>query len=70
MDIGNGAGQHAVLDFFPLRDTWFFKPYIQRVEIGEAGHRLPQTAPRILNVLLDCPFSQPEAGLQKFVSNR
>ena len=40
-------------DLRPLRDTTRFEPGIQRIEIGEARHGLPQPSARILHVLLD-----------------
>ena len=56
VDIGDGAGQNAVLDLRPLRDALCLKPSVERVEIGKAGHGLPQPPPRILDVPLDLPF--------------
>ena len=51
--IGHGAGQDTVLDLAPLGYALFFQPGVQLSQIAEAGHRLPQPAPSVLDVLLD-----------------
>ena len=56
MHIRDGAGQHTVLDLLPLFDAALLEPAIERVQIREAGQRLPQPAPRVLDVLLDLPL--------------
>ena len=53
MHIGDGAGQATMLDLAPLLDATLLKPGVQGIDIGEAGQRLPQPTPRILDVLLD-----------------
>lgn len=52
-DIGDRARQATMRDMPPLRDAALLEPGIERVQIGEAGQRLPQPAPGILYVLLD-----------------
>jgi hypothetical protein len=55
------------------------QPSVQGIDIGKAGHWLPQPPPRILHVLLTLSvmpcghglrLSHPDAGLQKSASNR
>ena len=53
MHIGDGTGQTTMLDLAPLLDATLLKPGVQGIDIGEAGQRLPQPTPRILDVLLD-----------------
>ena len=43
MHIGNGAGQHTVRNLFPLRDALLLKPGIERIDVREGGHCLPQS---------------------------
>lgn len=44
-----------MLDLPPLRDALRFKPDVERVDAGEAGHGVPQPSPRVLDVFLDLP---------------
>ncbi len=53
MNVGNRAGQVTVLDLFPLLKAVVLEPGVQRIQVGEAWHQLPQPAPRILHVLLN-----------------
>jgi len=45
-----------VRDLAPEFQTALFQPGVQRCEIGEVRHRLPQARPGILNVLLNLAF--------------
>lgn len=53
MHIGHSAGHGAMLDLAPLGDALSFQPSVQFSQTREAGHRLPQPAPGILDILLD-----------------
>ena len=59
MNVGHGAGQAAMLDLTPLRDALFLEPGVERMDIREARQPLPQSAPRILDVLLDLTLLPP-----------
>ena len=41
VDISNAARQSSMLDIVPLRDALLLEPRIERIDIREAGHRLP-----------------------------
>ena len=53
MHIGDGPGQNTMLDLAPLHDALRLEPGIERIDIREGRHYLPQSPPCILNVLLD-----------------
>lgn len=54
MLIGGPAGQRAMRDLPPLRDTAFFEPGIELGKVRKAGHRLPQPA-TLIRRLNDTP---------------
>ena len=69
MNAGHGAGQSAMLDLTPLRYALFLEPGIERIDIREARQPRPQSAARILHVLLDLSLLPPrgwvtELGLE------
>ena len=61
--VGDRAGQDAMLDLAPLLDAALLEPGVERVQIGEAGQRLPQPATRILHVLLDLALLPTRGGV-------
>ena len=73
MRLGNCAGQDTMLDISPLRDAALLEPDVQGIEVRKAWHRLPQTSPGILDVLLDLPLLPAggrvaELGLEQVVA--
>ena len=73
MNVGDGTGQSAMLDLAPLRDALVLEPGVERMDVREAWQPLPQSAPRILDVLLDLTLLPPrsrvaELGLEQVVA--
>jgi hypothetical protein len=60
----------AVRRLSPQLPASRLQPIVQRRYGGEVRRGLPEPMARILDVLFDLPFSQPEAGLQNSASNR
>jgi hypothetical protein len=52
-DVSDGARKATMHDLTPQRDTALLEPDVERIEVGEARHWLPQPMSGILDVLLD-----------------
>ena len=61
--IGEGAAERSMGDLAPGGDAACLEPGVQRVEIGEAGRRLPQPATCVLDALLDLPLLPTRGGI-------
>jgi hypothetical protein len=69
--VGNRARMRGVRRLSPQLPAARPQPVVQRHQGGEVRHGLPEPMAGVPHTFFSiCPFSQPDAGLQKSASNR